>query len=60
MSINNDIDINIAIDINMDIDITPPHPMPGPSADGAGGAWGVICDTNNHIDISSTFDTYHY
>ena len=40
--INKDMNINIHIDINMNIGITPPqpHPMLGPSADGAGvGAW---------------------
>ena len=41
----------------MDVDITPPHPMPGPSADGAGG--GIKCgggDINIHIDINMIID----
>ena len=41
----------------MNVDIAPPHPMPGPSADGAGGAWGDInMNIDNHIIINMSIE----
>ena len=42
-----------------DSPLTPPHPMLGPSADGAGGGHGVGWgDINIHIDININIDIH--